>query len=526
MEVFHIFNRGWKDTDGLIFCLRSCKRKMNEARMNEGRIDRNYIIESLRTLFLMIPYSRDLYLGKGERDLSYRMIYAWYQVFPILAIKALHMLFDKTGGDGGDRGYGYIIGSWCDVKYFCLFIEKISSYGLYDPLISIMIRLANRQLKRDLGFLESNVAKWIVRECNHPELFSFFVQDWFRKDGYVENKKKKYRKIVSGLSSKLSQYEMTCSNMDFQRVSNLRCYKAKFSAIVKKKILRKNSAIQRNVEMPSIDIGLYVRFVVEGVILQNFSFNMPTSSAENVEKNVEKNIEDNCLEELVSWIDHEWKKLMKTFPMGSYIGIAIVDLDLTIDREALYNSLGFACLIAMKMKTNRILLAGSIPICIDISECNGFCSMIQLLWGYCENRGKSSISEMGFVLKEAVRLVVPSSDVLRLFIFSDKLTPSWILHSQTDISNNKKCSHFFDHVDIVFWDVGSGHSGEVDVVEKDIIYMAGFNSGLIRPFFDENIKEISDDKRNVDKNCFLSGLLKRQYTKWNDFFDEFMNKIV
>jgi len=186
MEVVHQFKRGWKDIDGLIFCLRSYKRKMGEVQ----------IIEQLRTLFLMIPYCRDIYLGKGERDLTYRLIYAWYQVFPILAIKAVHLLFDKGK-------CGVMIGSWCDVKYFCLFLEKISPYGLYDPLVSIVIRIANRQLARDLDSLESNVAKWIPRECHHPELFSLFVQDWFRKSGsFIENKRKVYRQMISGLSKR------------------------------------------------------------------------------------------------------------------------------------------------------------------------------------------------------------------------------------------------------------------------------------------------------------------------------------
>ena len=78
------FNREWKAVDELIFCLRSYKRKMKDEQT----------IERLRTLFLMIPYCRDIYRGKGERDLSYRMIYAWYQVFPILTLKALHLWFD------------------------------------------------------------------------------------------------------------------------------------------------------------------------------------------------------------------------------------------------------------------------------------------------------------------------------------------------------------------------------------------------------------------------------------------------
>ena len=70
-------------------------------------------LDGLKDFFVSIANCRDIYNGQGQRDLSYRMIYDLYQVFPILAIKALHLMV------------GTVVGSWCDVKYFCLFIEKI-----------------------------------------------------------------------------------------------------------------------------------------------------------------------------------------------------------------------------------------------------------------------------------------------------------------------------------------------------------------------------------------------------------------
>ena len=465
MEIVYQFNRDWKDIDGLIFCLRSYKRKMGTG---TGTGTGTGSVEYLRTLFLTIPYCRDIYRGKGERDLSYRLIYAWYQVFPILAIKALHMLFDRENG-------GSMVGSWCDVKYFCLFMEKISPYGLYDPLVAIVIRIANRQLRRDLVCLESNVAKWIVRESKYPELFSLFVQDWFRKEPSVENKRKVYRQMISGLSLRIPKYG----------------FKARFSGIVKKKILNENLMAQKILELPSLPIGDYVRAVVEGGLLYEIG------------DGINEGINDG----LRYWIDYEWKRLIRTFPVGCHVGIAIVDLDLGIGLEALYNSLGFACLIAMKMKTNRILLAGSVPICIDISECNGFCSMIRLLWGHCENRGKSSMKDMGFLINEAG--VVFSQSGLKIFVFSDR----YFCNSFEIFSG-----------DIIFWDMGSQDlSFGPFENNKNITYMSGYNSGLIRPFLEEDTDMKDDGKVEGD---FLSRLLKTQYRVWNDSFDEFMGNII
>ena len=344
-------------------------------------------------------------------------------------------------------------------------MEKISPYGLYDPLVSIVIRIANRQLRRDLVYLESNVAKWIVRECHHPELFSLFVQDWFRKSGcHIENKRKVYRQMITGLSLRLPKYG----------------FKARFSGIVKKMILNENFMAQKILEMPSLSVGEYVRAVVEGDSgdsSDGFGF----------------------------WIDHEWKRLMRTFPMSCHVGIAVVDLDLGIGLEALYNSLGFACIIAMKMKTGRILLAGSVPICIDVSECHGFSSMIRLLWSHCEDRWISSMSDMGFLISESTRLL--SQEVLKIFVFSDKCL----------------CNSFGDSAgDIIFWDMGSRDSSFGPFENsKNITYMSGYNSGLIRPFIEPFL---STEVNDLDGN-FLDGLLKRQYVSWNSWFDVFISRI-
>ena len=102
---FYNFNRGWNNIDGFIKELQSYKNKS--------------AYEYIKLPFLFIAYCRDIVRGKGERDLSYKLIYAFYQVFPILALKALHLLFLPREGIPP-------VGSWGDLKYFCLCIEKIS----------------------------------------------------------------------------------------------------------------------------------------------------------------------------------------------------------------------------------------------------------------------------------------------------------------------------------------------------------------------------------------------------------------
>ena len=176
MDIWQ-YNRGWDDIEGLVRLLKKEKRNRKD-------------MASVRNLFLMIAYCRDMVRGKGERDLSYRMIYAFYQVFPILAIKAVHLLFSPRITEGLSS-----VGSWCDIKRFCVFIERIAS--AQHPLIEVVASIANRQL--DQG--NSSVAKWIPRECHHPRLFSIFAHNWARKRLVSGVIKKTYRKVVSELGS-------------------------------------------------------------------------------------------------------------------------------------------------------------------------------------------------------------------------------------------------------------------------------------------------------------------------------------
>lgn len=269
---------------------------------------------------------------------------------------------------------------------------------------------------------------------------------------------------------------------------------------------------EKGKELPSLAIGYYVRIALS------------------------------CEKESTPWIDHEWQKLMKTFSYSMDMGIALVDLDLTIGNDALYNALGFACIVAIKMGSNRILLAGSIPICVDISECDGFCEMVRLLWSHCENRGTSVMRKAITVLDEALQLL--PDDVIRVFVFSQNADWSSIYQRL-----NYRPLESEPKVVCVFWNLGSKFSMDDDCLDdnclddncleendcqKGFIYMSGYSSGLMHLFLhDPSIYSIQaaslrsrmrirkDDKLQGD---FISDIMICHYGAWNDFFEEFWNR--
>lgn len=444
MEVLYHLNRGWADVDDFIRLLRRLKIDIRNERVGA--------VNELRTLYLMIPYCRDIIRGKGERDVSYRIIYAFYQVFPILAIKAVHLLFHVREGLP-------MVGSWCDIKYFCVFIERYSYYGSTDPLIATMVSIANRNIDKD------EVAKWIPRESHHPYLFSIFARNFFNGED------------TSGSSVKKGLY--LCDPLGAK--TQLPYISSGHKGIYRKRISRDPKGPKGPVSgspglFPSWFMGKYVREALR-LIKSDIVHGEPVEA-----------------------IERGWRRLLQSFPHYIKYGIAIVDLDIGIPDEVLFHSIGFACLIAEKMGLKRIILAGVVPTCVDVSSCGGLVGMVRVLWSYCEGRGVSRLGEAADLVKRGFNYIGDSE--LLVFIFSARFSFDW--HSVM----NSRCVP-------VFWNIGNNFEIPVDFYVDykhpavPFIYMSGYASGLLIPFF----------------SCKLDfyGEIMGGYSDWTAYFDLFIS---
>lgn len=203
----------------------------------------------LTLLYKLIAYTRDIYVGKGERDLSYLMIFTWHCYFPSYAIRALELFTDSK----------YSIGSWKDIKYFCKWVRDYSSLGIDDPLITICIEKMNRQFNLDRNRVNiSMVAKWIPRESSQFEwLYNLMVTHWVstlskkeKKKLYTMNHvKQKYRKEMSSLNRildtpQIKQCEQNWASIDPKKVSMITKNK-QFCAFLNMTHIRNKSDMDR-----------------------------------------------------------------------------------------------------------------------------------------------------------------------------------------------------------------------------------------------------------------------------------------
>ena len=161
-------------------------------------------IEYLEMILCTIAYTRDIRYGKGERDLTYMMIYAVYKFFPIPAIYLIKEIVGQSQesyGSWKQESYG----SWKDISRLCDYIKKETNER--NPLITTLVEMAINQLKRDEP---SNVAKWIPREnSKYGWLFDIFVKNYYQLASEPTNENRRtFRKLISRTNRKLDAPEI------------------------------------------------------------------------------------------------------------------------------------------------------------------------------------------------------------------------------------------------------------------------------------------------------------------------------
>jgi Mg-chelatase subunit ChlD len=223
------------DTSGLKTVLTDILSVLKYNATSNSIMERELARGYLSLLYRMIGHTRDIIDGKGEYNLTYMMIYTWYDFYPELAKFALKCLVDL-----GDRNI-HQYGSWKDIKYFCDYVKSQCSM---HPLIDYAVKLVNNQISKDYEkmLINSNevslVAKWAPREKTHfGWLYQQLATDYFAHflttaTNSVSNQKAilkcktEYRKVLSALNRKIDTLQIkqcgkVWSSIDFNKVTSI-----------------------------------------------------------------------------------------------------------------------------------------------------------------------------------------------------------------------------------------------------------------------------------------------------------------
>ena len=486
------------------------------ASRNNVVVDVDYVntIQYLKYLYALIGHTRDIYFGHGLRDVSYMMIYVWYEFFPVLAIYAFHRFFM----DIDSSPFSSIYGCWNDIKYFCIFIAKISKKGFHDPLIDIAIACANRQLCLDYISLHnhylsntaipqsdtcssfmnaldeggnlnmymstcekkpilSNLSKWIPRERNNKMilLVEKLVYHWFSHSEFVNDstyyhtsnmQKKIYRKMISD----------NCKILSCSPTNTLL-----FHRVLRGDSMSDTNTCEKNGPLPffyeNVAIGIYIKTAI--AIIQRLHTKRGGSvCALDVDMDA-------------VWLNQKWSRLVSSF-LACPDAMPVVDISADIPLNSLYNAIGFACLIASKSGLFRIMLVSNAPIWIDVSGCSSICAMVDKIWDYCQFRSGSQFSYAFKIIGDALTSSIDSHDIQysihkpvhKLFIFSDSFRFDWniFLPSHNPIYKTSQ---------VIFWNIGSQEIDLANKINDSIIFMSGSYPALFSYFCGYDIAEKS-----------------------------------
>jgi hypothetical protein len=359
-------------------------------------------IEILDNYYKLILSTRDISYGKGERKLTYLLITAFYEVYPTLAIYALHQIIPTVSHDicqdfSAQQGSLTLCGSWKDAIGLCDFIRNFSKQGDQHALVELCIELIVKQVIFDnhtWKFTEhamdtryiSNVAKWIPREKKkYSWLFEPIAIHWAKQVyPYILNSaenddskrkaitkcKCRFRKQISYLNKRLltPEIKMTQSLWDdiepinvnqktyMKHFDKLTTYYPEFCHKYDTNIPFHNKLFFGS--LPTYDSLIKHAIRIINSPNQNGSIGLQRTS-----------------------LNHLWKQMMRHLKKGAFqFTIPVIDVSQTMvynDTNAFYNAVGIALSVACNSSIeSRVIAVANSSIWIQFHHTDDFVDIV------------------------------------------------------------------------------------------------------------------------------------------------------
>ena len=466
----------------------------------------------LSVLYRMIGHTRDIIDGKGEYNLTYMMIYTWYDFYPELAKFALKCLVDL-----GDRNI-HQYGSWKDIKYFCDYVKSEIGVYVHHPLIDYAVKLVNTQISRDYEkmLINSNeislVAKWAPREKTHfgwlyehlaTDHFAYFLTtatNSFSKQKAVLKCKTEYRKVLSALNRKIDTLQIkqcgkTWSSIDFNKVTSISVTKqtkaflnvnksgaARFPDVEDRVQCAENfnnhvqSTIKNCVEIKGKRVGM-ADFTKQAIDLINGNNNQ-----------VEKDI-----------LNSQWRDNSKqTGALGKMI--AMVDVSGSMEGEPMNVAIALGIRIAEKsVLGKRVMTFSAKPTWVNLNRYDDFVSQVRVIkdadWGMNTNFHAA----LDLILNAIIENKMSTEDVqdMVIVILSDMQMDSGDKCNKQVLYDTMKTKYEeaglrvhgkpYKPPHILFWNLSSSTGFPSLSNQPNASMMSGFSPALLNLFCDKGI---------------------------------------
>lgn len=411
-------------------------------------------------LYKLIVYTRDIYEGKGERDLSYMMIDVWYKYFPILAKHMLEIIPENYG-------------SWKDLKYFC-------KYTNHDTCIDYCIELWNNQLEKDVndnGKI-SMVSKWIPREKNvFGWLFEQSATEWYSRM-YLNlpiNKnriKKEYRYILSSINRKIDTPQIKESQ-------------GNWSEIIPEKTSITTRSKQYNTFINKTQNIKPDRIQCQSNFQSYFSQYYPTLSTKSKSFHLGEYIKNPHIQNQRYWNEIK-KDILQTRSINNITPIyllPIINIAIT-NHEEYIDAIGIGCMISeISEIKNRVIVYDQNASWINLTGCD-LETKIKKIKAITLFKGKSNICSAIQLIKDAK----PEKNII-MVIISD-----FTIDKISELEMNKIGK-------VIFWNIGS--KIPIFQIPRKNMVVSGTSSSIIKYVY-KNIDIIHKD--DFDPYFFINEL--------------------
>jgi hypothetical protein len=482
-------------------------------------------------IYKMIAQTRDIEDGKGERTLTYMLIYTMYKYFPVLAVYAIKIIVQPFLYQGN---YFPSFGCWRDIAGLCEYIRLCSPNSCYDPLIDTCVDILVDQLQKDYKIYKSKkdsphkqyksislVAKWVPREHKKNDwLYLKIVIEWSKREwNYILNSAKKvvqynlavnkccrkFRKLISELNRELDTFEIKECSQNMHLISPEKINTATF--IKKNKQLMDN----KNIDMRTF---LYSKKYFEGMSdinnnnlaiygtpneMNNTCYrirNIPISYYVKKAFEILEKYPNDTNHDEYHFLNSQWKYMLKYYKNIDN-AIPIIDISMTLEddnREPLYNAIGIACLISEKssIKKRMIFIHSNHSEWINLSNCENFISMIHEI-KYIRDEFFHKGNESN--IKECMQLILHSIHSIKMSFFSVEKIVLVVLQNNIHYSHHKYIMNLFSgylQPHIVYWNVSLeiNESLPTEWNNSRITLISGWNPSVINFLSFMDIKSV------------------------------------
>jgi hypothetical protein len=474
----------------------------------------NWVIsrECLSILYKMIGNTRDIVEGKGEYELTYMMIYTWYNFYPELSKFALKCIVEL---EGDNKLHQY--GSWKDIKYFCRYCESRGNNRSH-PLIQYAIHVLNVQLRKDMLVEKdeaiSLAAKWAPREkSSFGWLYGDFAIDYFqefldtantpeRRRKAILKCKTEYRKLLSGLNKKIDtlqikQCGLNWSAINFDKVTSI--------SITKQKKAFLNVKADGSVRYPDDEDRVEcaehfkdrIKKAVDGEVKikgKRVSMADFTKQATNLLRISRYNSQDEIDLLNLQWRDNSTQN-------GTLNNmIAMVDVSSSMDGDPMNVAIALGIRIAEKSTIGkRVLTFSSKPTWVNLEHCNDFVSAVSVIknaeWGTNTNfyAALDMILDAIIVNKmepqdvQDMVLVVLSDMQMDLGDDCDKTALYKVMEEKYGNAGIRVHGKPYKPPHILFWNLRSTSGFPALSSQPNCSMMSGFSPSLLNLFCDQGI---------------------------------------